>query len=79
MFLPDQPSDKDRAHLNHILRMDDAGSNYQRITNPVQAAPFERDHFLEVQHIVDIILRQYQATWYGMRMGLFIDLVSFST
>ncbi|KAG5653693.1 hypothetical protein H0H81_011273 [Sphagnurus paluster] len=57
--------------------MADAPSNFQTITNPVQATPHQRDHFLEVQHIVDIVLNRYGTEWYNLKMGLFIDLATF--
>ncbi|KAG7085551.1 hypothetical protein E1B28_003108 [Marasmius oreades] len=69
--------DSDKAMLNHILRMTDAASNFQSIVNPVQAPPLQRDHFLEVQHIVDIVLGRYGTVWYNLAQGLFIDLATF--
>jgi len=50
---------------------------FTTVQNPVQAAPTERDHFIEIQHVVQIILDAYHTVWYQRPMGEFIDLATY--
>lgn len=72
----------DVALLNSILRVTWAASNYRVIVQPVQQAPYEVDHFIEVQHFTAILisvmkdLNEYN-NWQTQPIGYFIDLATF--
>ncbi|KAK7054730.1 hypothetical protein VNI00_003193 [Paramarasmius palmivorus] len=72
----------DAAQLNALLRMTWAPSNYNSIRTPPQVAPLQKDHFLEVQHFVAILIRIMKGfgeydNWYTQQVGYFIDLATF--
>ncbi|KAH6972581.1 hypothetical protein EDB80DRAFT_784362 [Ilyonectria destructans] len=50
------------AVLNFLFRMADSSTTFTEIYDPVQTAPFQRDHFIEVQHIVTIFQRRWPHT-----------------
>lgn len=47
----------------------------QVILNPVQAAPRERDHFWEIQHVVVYLLGWQGGNWQTRSIGEYMDLV----
>lgn len=70
----------DNAILNDILRVGFSRSDFNVIDNPVMAAPYEVDHFFEVQHVVSLLLQNHLIdpnSWYGEQTGYFMDLASF--
>jgi len=68
--------------LNKILRIAWGASNFSPIANPKQLAPYENDHFIEVQHFVDVLIVVLKAqgkynNWFNEPIGHFIDLSTF--
>lgn len=64
-----------QAWLNSILRAADRPNVGQDIVQPVQTPPIERDHFFEVQHVVNLIMED--GNWMQTPIGQYIDLASF--
>ncbi|GIK07132.1 hypothetical protein Aspvir_002787 [Aspergillus viridinutans] len=63
----------DEAALGRILRAYYDSNAAFPIEKPPQAAPWEADHFLEVQYASRLIIA-HQANWQTLQLGLYLEL-----
>lgn len=72
--------DSTKAWCNHILRMDFRSANFYKL-DPPAPTPHEIDHFIEVQHVVDLLFTERGtltvANFPDVKLAYWINLSTF--